>query len=315
METRARYVLVGVFTLISLLAALGFMLWLAKVQIDRTFAQYDVVFDTVAGLGTSSAVRYNGVDVGTVLAIALDRENPALVRVRIEVYASTPIRSDTVATLASQGVTGVSFVALEGGSADSPRLQRIAPNPVPVIPSKPSVVQELMVGAPELLNDATLLIQDVRGFTTRQNGAAIAGILENVESATARIDGLADRAESFLAAAEITLAEADKVLGEMETTFATANTAFVSANTTILNVNKVVETDLPLIVAKVDNAVESVRTAAAGLEEFSTTGLPQYSTLAQDARNLVSSLTTLANRISNDPGRFLLGNRTPEYRN
>jgi len=315
METRARYVLVGVFTLISLLAALGFMLWLAKVQIDRTFAQYDVVFDTVAGLGTSSAVRYNGVDVGTVLAIALDRENPALVRVRIEVYASTPIRSDTVATLASQGVTGVSFVALEGGSADSPRLQRISPNPVPVIPSKPSVVQELMVGAPELLNDATLLIQDVRGFTTRQNGAAIAGILENVESATARIDGLADRAESFLAAAEITLAEADKVLGEMETTFATANTAFVSANTTILNVNKVVETDLPLIVAKVDNAVESVRTAAAGLEEFSTTGLPQYSTLAQDARNLVSSLTTLANRISNDPGRFLLGNRTPEYRN
>jgi len=315
METRARYVLVGVFTLISLLAALGFMLWLAKVQIDRTFAQYDVVFDTVAGLGTSSAVRYNGVDVGTVLAIALDRENPALVRVRIEVYASTPIRSDTVATLASQGVTGVSFVALEGGSADSPRLQRIAPNLVPVIPSKPSVVQELMVGAPELLNDATLLIQDVRGFTTRQNGAAIAGILENVESATARIDGLADRAESFLAAAEITLAEADKVLGEMETTFATANTAFVSANTTILNVNKVVETDLPLIVAKVDNAVESVRTAAAGLEEFSTTGLPQYSTLAQDARNLVSSLTTLANRISNDPGRFLLGNRTPEYRN
>jgi len=315
METRARYVLVGVFTLISLLAALGFMLWLAKVQIDRTFAQYDVLFDTVAGLGTSSAVRYNGVDVGTVLAIALDRENPALVRVRIEVYASTPIRSDTVATLASQGVTGVSFVALEGGSADSPRLQRIAPNPVPVIPSKPSVVQELMVGAPELLNDATLLIQDVRGFTTRQNGAAIAGILENVESATARIDGLADRAESFLAAAEITLAEADKVLGEMETTFATANTAFVSANTTILNVNKVVETDLPLIVAKVDNAVESVRTAAAGLEEFSTTGLPQYSTLAQDARNLVSSLTTLANRISNDPGRFLLGNRTPEYRN
>ena len=35
METRARYILVGIFTLLSLAAALGFILWLAKVQIDR----------------------------------------------------------------------------------------------------------------------------------------------------------------------------------------------------------------------------------------------------------------------------------------
>lgn len=322
METRARYVLVGAFTLFGLLAALGFILWLAKVQIDRTYAQYDILFDTVAGLGTSSAVRYNGVDVGTVLAIALDRENAALVRVRIEIYASTPVRADTMATLASQGVTGVSFVALEAGSSDAPRLERIPPAPVAVIQSKPSVVQELMVGAPELLNDANLLIQDIRGFTTRENRAAIAGILENVENATARIDGLANRAESFLSAAEKTLAKADLTLAEMETTFVSANTAFVSADktikaahTTIVGINKVVEKDVPVIVAKVGDAVDSVRTATAGLKDFAQTGLPQYSTLAQDARNLVSSLTTLADRISSDPGRFLLGSRTPAYRN
>jgi phospholipid/cholesterol/gamma-HCH transport system substrate-binding protein len=119
METRARYILVGIFTLLSLVAALGFILWLAKVQIDRTYAQYDIVFDTVAGLGQASAVQYNGVDVGKVLNIALDRFDPSLVRVRIEIYASTPIRQDTMATLASMGVTGVSFVALAGGIADA----------------------------------------------------------------------------------------------------------------------------------------------------------------------------------------------------
>ena len=90
METRARYILVGAFTLISVLAAMGFLLWLARVQINRTYAQYDIVFDTVAGLSQASVVRYNGVDVGKVLTIALDRNDPALGRVRIEIFHPAP---------------------------------------------------------------------------------------------------------------------------------------------------------------------------------------------------------------------------------
>ena len=62
-----------------------------------------------------------------VLTIALDRDDPALVRVRIEIFASTPVRTDTIATLASQGVTGVAFIALEGGSAEADRLAGRAP--------------------------------------------------------------------------------------------------------------------------------------------------------------------------------------------
>jgi phospholipid/cholesterol/gamma-HCH transport system substrate-binding protein len=166
METRARFVLIGLATLVCLVAALGFVLWLAKVQIDRTYAQYDIVFDTVAGLGQASAVRYNGVDVGRVLTIALDRRDPSKVRVRIEIFASTPVRANTVATLASQGVTGVSFVALAGGSADADRLAIVPPATVAVIPSENSVVQDLMGDAPDLLTQAIALITEVRTFIT-----------------------------------------------------------------------------------------------------------------------------------------------------
>ncbi len=301
METRARYVLVGVFTLMSLLAALGFILWLAKVEIDRTYAQYDILFDTVAGLGKASAVRYNGVDVGTVLTIALDRADSTLVRVRIEVFASTPVRTDTVATLASQGVTGVSFVALEGGSPNADRLVSQPPAGVPVITSKPSVVQELMVGAPELLAEARLLMEDIRGFTTTENGQAIAGILANVESATARVDGLADRAESFLAAAETTLTEAQGALVEVKSTFQSAN--------------GLMKDEVPDMLTRLSAAVDSVKGAVVGLEAFSQNGLPQFTALAQDARNVISNISALTDRISRDPARFFLGNQTPAYRN
>lgn len=301
METRARYILVGTFTLFSLLAALGFILWLAKVEIDRTFAQYDILFDTVAGLGQASAVRYNGVDVGKVLTIELDRANPALVRVRIEVFASTPIRTDTMATLASQGVTGVSFVALEGGRADSDRLQAVPPADVPVIPSEPSVVQGLITDAPDLLAEAIALMEDIRNFTTPENSAAIAEILKNVETATARIDSMAAQTDTVMAKAEATLTRADAALVQAEKAFASANT--------------VIGADIPDLMAALKATLADVRSSAAGLAEFSRTGLPRFSTLAQEARTMVGSIRALSDRISSDPARFLLGNQTPAYRN
>lgn len=300
METRARYLLVGIFTVVGFMAVIGLILWLAKVQINRTYAQYDIVFDTVAGLGQASTVQYNGVSVGKVLAIALDRDDTALVRVRIEIYASTPIRVDTMATLASQGVTGVAFVALEGGSSDAPRLAAVPPADVPVIASKPSVLRGLIADAPDLLAEVILLMRDIRAFTTPQNGAAIAEILRNVESATARIDEMATRIESVMARAESTLARTDDTLSAAKATFTAASAVLAD--------------DLPRIMRRLDTAVDALGRSAAGFEGFARTGLPQFAALATEARALVASINALTSRIASDPGRFLLGNQTPDYR-
>lgn len=301
METRARYVLVGAFTLVAIAALLGFLLWLAKVEINRAYAQYDIVFDTVSGLSEDSIVRYNGVDVGTVLSIDLDRENPQLVRVRIEISAATPVRQDTVATLSSQGVTGVSFVALAGGSPTSDPLRTGLSAEVPVITSQPSVVQELTDAAPDLLKEAKALIQDVRAFTTLENREAIAAILENVEAMTARLDALAARAETFVTAAEGTLARADAALVKAEEAFAGADA--------------VIKNDIPGVVDGLKATVADVGDAASELRAFAAAALPQYRDLATDARKVIATIGAIADRVGRDPGRFLLGNQTPEYRN
>ena len=120
METRANYVLIGVFTLVGALGAFFFLLWLAKVEVNRQYAYYDVLFDNVAGLGTAGSVRYNGLPVGQVVELELDETDPSKVRVRVEIDADTPVKTDTVAQLQSQGVTGVSYVALSGGSPGGP---------------------------------------------------------------------------------------------------------------------------------------------------------------------------------------------------
>ncbi len=298
METRARFVLIGLVTLLGFLAAMGFVLWLAKVEIDRTYAQYDIVFDTVAGLGQAGAVRYNGVDVGRVLTIALDRTDPSKVRVRIEIFASTPVREDTVATLASQGVTGVSFVSLEGGSAEAARLVTIPPAEVPVITSENSVVQDLMGDAPDLLAQSIALIAEVRTFVTPENQEAVAAILQDLKSASGRIDALATRAEATLKAAETTLARLDDSLGHAD---------------------DLMTGDLSAMVKDAASAVDRAEKAMAGLQAFAQGDLPQVTgqvgRLMGDAQGMVASVDALVRQIASDPGRFLLGNQTPEYRN
>lgn len=297
METRARFILVGLFTILGFLAALGFVLWLAKVQLDRTYAQYDILFGTVAGLSQTAPVRYNGVEVGRVLTIALDRDDPALVRVRIEVLTSTPVRTDTIATLAAQGVTGVAFIALEGGSAEADLLTPVPPDVVPVIRSKRSVVQNLMLTGPDLVAEATALIVEVRSFAAPENRDAVSGILANIQDATGRIDALATRAEE-------TLSRVDAVLD--------ATDAGLTATTDLLR------NDMTALVADLRAAAANTGAAMEGIRGTTQRDLPQLSAqvgkLIQDASGVIARFDALARQIGSDPGRFLLGNETPEYR-
>ena len=302
METRANYVVIGVFTLLVIAAGLGFFLWLAKVEIDRSYTQYDVVFDQVAGLAQSSAVTFNGVNVGKVLTITLNRVDPSKVRVRIEVSATTPVRVGTEATLASQGVTGVAFVGLEGGAADAPRLPVDEVAGVAEIPTKPTVVQGLLETAPDLLDKAISVLNDIGRFTTQENADHVASIVANLDQASGRInkavDDLTRTSDSFARAAD----QISAFAGQLDDLAATADGTLVDASKAMKDVS-----------ASANAALAEARQALASVDRFATDGLPQISSLGRDAQGVMGDISRLVRQIERDPARFLLGNSTPEY--
>ncbi|WP_254774113.1 MlaD family protein [Marinobacter sp. AC-23] len=78
MEPKAHHVIIGLFTLIAVAAALMFALWLAKSSADREWAYYEIVFDhAVSGLAKGNPVLYTGVEVGDVLGLQLDQTSLA----------------------------------------------------------------------------------------------------------------------------------------------------------------------------------------------------------------------------------------------
>ena len=118
METKANFALIGAFTILGFLSLLAFLMWFAKLEMDRQFAYYDIYFNEVSGLGVSSEVTFAGLSVGKVVDMVLTDDDNGVVRVRVEVDDDTPVRENSTASLEIQGVTGVANVAITSGLAN-----------------------------------------------------------------------------------------------------------------------------------------------------------------------------------------------------
>ncbi len=116
METKANYVLIGFFTLVVLAGGFGFVHWFRSSTVTGTRATYHVVFQgSVGGLRKGSTVEFNGMRVGEVADLQLDKRDPKQVLATISVDSNVPIRNDTYVRLEFAGLTGVASVELKGG--------------------------------------------------------------------------------------------------------------------------------------------------------------------------------------------------------
>lgn len=123
MEVRARYVLMGAFTLAVIAGVFAFVYWLDAAGGLTQRSAFKVRFDSpVAGLLRGSAVLFNGVRVGEVVDLQLDAKQPGDVVVGIAVDRATPVRADTRIRIDFQGLAGAPVVSMVGGTASLPIL-------------------------------------------------------------------------------------------------------------------------------------------------------------------------------------------------
>jgi phospholipid/cholesterol/gamma-HCH transport system substrate-binding protein len=174
METDKSYLFTGLFVIGFALAAALFSVWLVGAG-HRDDVLYRIHFaDSVSGMAVGDPVKFRGVDVGTVRAIALDPGDPRLVQVDVRLRKDTPVKNDTKATLKLKGVTGVVYIELDGGSPDAPTLlASTGEGQVPEIPSEKGTLSAVLDQLPKLLekfssieNQVKKVVTDVSGVTS-----------------------------------------------------------------------------------------------------------------------------------------------------
>src|SRR6202008_1972452 len=150
-ERNPNYALVGASSLILFVGLVIFVVWLARLQFNRDYDTYDILFQgPVRGLSQGGEVHFTGIKVGEVPKIPLDRTTPARVIARTRVTSDVPIRVDSYATLEPQGITGVNYVQITSGTGTrqllkeyaeaecAKRPRRIGTECIPVLRSQPS---------------------------------------------------------------------------------------------------------------------------------------------------------------------------------
>lgn len=312
METRASHVLVGSFVLVLVAALFGFIIWLARVDAGAT-KDFDIMFyGSVAGLNQGSLVNYNGVPVGTVTTIALVRDQPSAVRVRIRVSEDTPVYTGTTASLESQGLTGAVLVQLSGATQAGTPLVEPGPFGVPVIPSKRSALEKLFVSIPEILQRTTDVLDEIKDVLNDKNKKAIGDILANTERLTGT---LAD--QSPLLASGIQ--ELNGAIVDLRGSLA-AVTQLADGTTLAVNEDaKPLLRDLRTLAQNTDSAVRKIddilKDAQPGLSAFGQDTLPEIGLLVSDLRELTHTLNRLGDRIDQGSAASLLSSeKIPEYR-
>jgi phospholipid/cholesterol/gamma-HCH transport system substrate-binding protein len=228
METKANTALIGAFSLIVLALGFVFVYWLARGGEQSTSAPLTVIFeDPVTGLAVGSQVVFNGINIGTVKSLTLDPARPKSVRAVVNIQPLALVKQDTQVTLGFQGLTGVGYIEMAGGSPDLPPIWQAMPEPT--IVAVRSSFQDLMAGARGILSrtDSTLKtvetlvtenaddvaqsIRDVQSFTgaLAQNSDKIANLVDQVATASAgiaesteRLRGIVERSDALISAVD-----------------------------------------------------------------------------------------------------------------
>ncbi|HEX9881044.1 MAG TPA: MlaD family protein [Hyphomicrobium sp.] len=194
METRARYLAIGLFTLTVIAAGFAFVFWLYSSGGFRDRATYQIRFDSpVAGLLVGSAVLFNGIRVGEVTDLTLTPDNPKEVMATVAIDPATPLRADTEVGMDFQGLTGAPVIALTGGSATAPMVGT-QDGTVPTLVAAPDSGQSMTQAAREALKKLDGILAD--------NADPLHSVIANFKTFSDALARNSDKVDSVVAGLE-----------------------------------------------------------------------------------------------------------------
>lgn len=255
METRANYVIVGIFTLVAIVAAFIFVYWTAAIGDRGETALLRVrIPGSASGLGRGSAVLFNGVRVGDVKRVYIDVLNPTVAIADAEIDRLTPITKSTQADIGIAGLTGQSNIELKGADIREPNLLDEAERDETVaeITANPSAVTNLLQTAQDIFQRADNVLSDLEGFTRDVRGP-LTQTAQNAQKFSDALAANADGIDKFLSSVSALSEELAGVSGKLDGTLKAAEELLNSVDR-----------------QKIENIVANVETFTSSLKEQST---------------------------------------------
>ncbi|WP_249976752.1 MlaD family protein [Vreelandella olivaria] len=312
METRAHHVLIGLFTLLTAVAALLFALWMSHAAGDRNYQPYRILFErSVSGLSVGGTVQYNGIEVGEVTELTLNPDDPRQVVVDIRVYEDTPIKIDTRAKLAFASITGSMSVQLYGGTPESPRLIDQTDDDMPFIRADPSPIATLFEEGENMIENINTILKNVNELFDDNNREQAGNILNNIAQIT-----------DMIASQQAALDENMALFGDVSRQ---ATSTLESIDTLSQEATQLLRQEGQMVMESAANASRDVASAAqrieqlvndnAGAVENTLQGTQDIAPALAALRSTLTTLDRITRQLEESPTDFFLGrDQVEEFR-
>jgi phospholipid/cholesterol/gamma-HCH transport system substrate-binding protein len=274
METKANYVLIGLFTLAVIAGIFGFVYWFQNIGGTRERVPYRIVFQgSVAGLHTGANVLLNGIQIGEVTGLKLDPKKPKEVAAQVTIDKNVQIHSDVEVGLEFQGLTGVAQIALKGGTPDSDILQSTKESPATLL-APPAATLDFTQAARDTLrrlDDFVAANQDVF------NDA-----LKNIDTFTKSLARNSQRLDKIVEGAQNLVGGEDGKSGEIMTTAKSLHTLS-------------------------DNLDQRTAEITVNLNKLLITGNKHIEVVGSDLHRTLGTIDTAVKNFDKNPSRLLFG--------
>lgn len=278
METRANYVLVGIFSVVILVLGFGFVWWSANVSGDSTQTPLLVRIEgSVTGLSVGSQVLFNGLKVGDVRNLRIDPNDPRVVIATTQVDGTTPITTSTRATIGFAGLTGQAFIELKGGDNTERNIIAYAreQGAVPVIKADPSDVTDILATAKDIAQRADNILSQFEGMV-KDVGPAVRTTADNITATSENVKVFTDSLAKNSGQIDDFLKSVSRLAGTANTVAEALPDAIRSAQQVIEAVNPesvritvdnvaAMSTTLRAQAENIGGVVDSVKSAAASV--------------------------------------------------
>ncbi len=221
MYSKVNYTVIGIFVMVLTAGTIFFAFWLGNTGFEDEYDLYMLHMDeSVSGLSKDSDVKLKGVDVGTVSDIHVNPNNIEVVDITLKIRKDVPIKEDMLGTISMFGLTGLSYVEIEGGSNAAKTLQP-ADGEIPVIQAGSSLLGRLEKNLDTLSDEMVALLKRGEKLLSDENLKNFSALLDNANQIAAKGIKVEDKVVSALDEAETTLkafrASLDKLTKDFDT--------------------------------------------------------------------------------------------------
>ena len=299
MERQANYVVVGIVSVVILIASFVFIVWLANFQFNQTWDHYRIYFrGPVSGLSKGGEVQFNGIKVGEITQIELDEHDANRVMTDIEIQHGTPVHTDSYAQALALGITGVKYIQISPGSTDKPLLREASRQKPPVIVARRGRLDDLV-------NDISSVAASGAEAIGRINRLLSDGNITNVSTSIADVQSLTGELKSrrqMFATMDSALAKLDRAAGDLERTMASAHGAFSDKNDGVFAQVAASSRDLRTAVSNLNAILGKVD---GSMDELSTTTVPRATFAMESIQQAADRLDSLVFKIEQNPGLLI----------